>query len=1087
MRAILMICVSVVLAFGEWSSDPASPLELGSGSLPQIAATSTGGLYVAWLTAPDFHIYLQCLDVNGDPQWTPGGVLVSSEPNNSWIAVFHLNLVVDANDNAVITTVDTRTGNWEVYAYKITPDGSLLWGTSGLALSSNGGDNISPRETVIHTDNSIVVTWMLNYSTLKYQRIAADGTLLWGTQGLTISDLGGSFLSPQPVETNDDQVLIQWLRQTGSFPALSSELKVRKYNLAGQPQWAVATLNPASSFPLGNWSQDLLLDGVGGSYSSWTEMTALNQTAKLQHVGANGTVSWGQAVELSGQTDHFRVSPLLAGGASSQSVYAVWGESDANQNNRGITAQRVNLAGQKLWGDQGQAVESLGPEMYSQLNITSMDQDLLVFYIREDQHGGPDIRTARLDTNASLVWPGGHVMITNSGIAKSDLTIDEGPDCIFLSWEEAGTIRAACLRADGSLGSPEVSQPGMIYVPEDVTAIQAAIELASPGDTILVAPGVYAEHLNFLGKDLVLGSQFMTTGDTNFISQTVLDAHAAGSGVVFENGESAAAHLIGLTIQQGTGYYADPDGNGDSSYYGGGIYCDRASPTLSDLKVLDNTVSGGGGGGLFFSQSAAVLEQVLVAGNASDDVGGGLYARANSDLIIRYSSFTGNHCADVGGALYARDSSDIWLDHVRILGNSSAHAGGGIGFKHGCWPLITFTTFANNTIVHYGSAIYLNNSFPIVLNSILWDPQVNEVYFAAFDDSSELTLANCDLQGGSGAITTNDNGLVNWLAGNLDLEPAFNDTADNDFSLTLNSPCVDAGTAQFIWQGDTLIDLDDGAYQGAAPDQGAVEYEPQTLPYFPLNLATQWTYTSAADTFRIALMDSHWVDGHVYYQFDQWSVNEIFGGFRQVGNQILVRGDSTEHLLYNFGTYLGASWVYEDPHNAPETVTLVGLEDTVDTPLGVFANCYQFHRWIGADNEFYEWFAEDIGLVQRDVITFAGLQRYSLSSRGPLVALDDVGSAQPGSFKLLQNHPNPFNPVTTISYDLSEQAQVRLTIYAVTGCEISVLDQGQRSVGNYQVLWDGTTDAGIPVSTGIYFAQLSANGCTRVIKMALIK
>ena len=134
-----------------------------------------------------------------------------------------------------------------------------------------------------------------------------------------------------------------------------------------------------------------------------------------------------------------------------------------------------------------------------------------------------------------------------------------------------------------------------------------------------------------------------------------------------------------------------------------------------------------------------------------------------------------------------------------------------------------------------------------------------------------------------------------------------------------------------------------------------------------------------------------------------------------------------------------------------------------------------------------EWFAENIGLVQRDVISFAGVQRYRLSSMGPLVALDEVDRAQPGSFKLLQNYPNPFNPATTIRYDLTGQAQVKLVIYAVTGREIRVLDQGQYAAGNYQVVWDGLNDAGVSVSTGVYFARLAANGYTRVIKMALIK
>ena len=62
-------------------------------------------------------------------------MVVSDNVNGSWIAVYHLNLAVDSEDNAIITTVDQRTGGqWEVYAYKVDSDGSMLWGDDGLAL-----------------------------------------------------------------------------------------------------------------------------------------------------------------------------------------------------------------------------------------------------------------------------------------------------------------------------------------------------------------------------------------------------------------------------------------------------------------------------------------------------------------------------------------------------------------------------------------------------------------------------------------------------------------------------------------------------------------------------------------------------------------------------------------------------------------------------------------------------------------------------------------------------------------------------------------------------------------------------------------
>ncbi len=120
--------------FAQWTDNPENPQLLGNGIQPQVKMTSNGGVYFAWLTNGDYHVYLQRLNQQGIAQLSDGGMLISDNNNASWIAVYHLNLVVDNEDNAIITLVDQRTGPWEVYAYKIAPDGTMLWGADGYAF-----------------------------------------------------------------------------------------------------------------------------------------------------------------------------------------------------------------------------------------------------------------------------------------------------------------------------------------------------------------------------------------------------------------------------------------------------------------------------------------------------------------------------------------------------------------------------------------------------------------------------------------------------------------------------------------------------------------------------------------------------------------------------------------------------------------------------------------------------------------------------------------------------------------------------------------------------------------------------------------
>ncbi|MEC9376593.1 MAG: hypothetical protein VYC00_00660, partial [Candidatus Neomarinimicrobiota bacterium] len=299
MKKILLIIASllfITVTSAQWSTDPASPQSLGSGIQAQVAATSDGGVYVAWLTDGNYHVYIQRLDAAGEAQIGAINMLVSDNNNSSWIAVYHLNLAVDGDDNAIITTVDERTGIWEVYAWKIAPDGSMLWGEDGVAVTAFGASNMSPRLTVL-PDNSVVVTCTHNNNTVLFQRISSDGTLLWG-DGIQIEDNNASLVSPQPTVTVESNVLIQWIRQTGSPPYYNSELYLQTYDLDGNPQWMfpIVAAGPVV-FPMGNWSQQSVAEAGGGSFSAWTQFSGNVQNAVTQHITGEGALAWTGGVD----------------------------------------------------------------------------------------------------------------------------------------------------------------------------------------------------------------------------------------------------------------------------------------------------------------------------------------------------------------------------------------------------------------------------------------------------------------------------------------------------------------------------------------------------------------------------------------------------------------------------------------------------------------------------------------------------------------------------------------------------------------------------------------------------------------------
>ncbi|MBD3179931.1 MAG: T9SS type A sorting domain-containing protein [Candidatus Latescibacteria bacterium] len=93
----------------------------------------------------------------------------------------------------------------------------------------------------------------------------------------------------------------------------------------------------------------------------------------------------------------------------------------------------------------------------------------------------------------------------------------------------------------------------------------------------------------------------------------------------------------------------------------------------------------------------------------------------------------------------------------------------------------------------------------------------------------------------------------------------------------------------------------------------------------------------------------------------------------------------------------------------------------------------------------------------------------------------------PGGFRLYQNHPNPFNPITMISFDLPCSAEVRLVVYDVRGRVVRELAEGRKNSGRYSIPWDGRNSENRMVSSGVYFYRLTAAGRTETRKMILLR
>ncbi len=139
----------------------------------------------------------------------------------------------------------------------------------------------------------------------------------------------------------------------------------------------------------------------------------------------------------------------------------------------------------------------------------------------------------------------------------------------------------------------------------------------------------------------------------------------------------------------------------------------------------------------------------------------------------------------------------------------------------------------------------------------------------------------------------------------------------------------------------------------------------------------------------------------------------------------------------------------------------------------------------------------DYGVAPSMDVTSAGYVYYFVTATdfsgnegkpAKINTLSGVGGT-PASYVLsVSNFPNPFNPSTTVSYTVPSRGNVIVAIYDARGARVATLVNNEtRDAGAYRMEWNGRTDGGTAVSSGIYFARIEHNGAARTKKLVLLK
>lgn len=356
----------------------------------------------------------------------------------------------------------------------------------------------------------------------------------------------------------------------------------------------------------------------------------------------------------------------------------------------------------------------------------------------------------------------------------------------------------------------------ILHVPANYSSIQAAVNAAAHGDTVLVAPGTYYENIIFRGKRITVASHYLLNNEARFIRSTIINGSRpaqpdTASCVLLINREDSTAVLAGFTLTGGKGTrWLDEHGAG-FYWEGGGVLTALSSPTIRDNFIVHNeaintsrAVSAGGGGIRSGDGAPRLLNNVILANHAM--YGGGIVLNYCGGALVRNNLIAENRVDQAVAGAQTFGGGGIWVNNF-LAGARSANR-----IENNTIVGNSSSGLQNTAVAGQGGAfVFWNNALVSARNNIVW-ANTQERGTHIFATGATLNLTYSAIEGGYEG------------EGNLGAHPAF---ADSGFYLSAASPCIDAGdpsvndndvesagSGQALWPSRGALRNDMGAYGG---------------------------------------------------------------------------------------------------------------------------------------------------------------------------------------------------------------------------------------------------------------------------------
>lgn len=372
-------------------------------------------------------IYAQRLNKSGIRKWTLYGTSICNSAG-----VQKNSSIVDAdNGSAIIVWEDNRNGNYDIYAQKIDSSGNILWATNGVAVCNKTTTQKSPKIVGDNAGGAIIV-WedSLNfYWDIYAQRISSNGTLLWSSGGVSICSASNTQANPRVDEDGLGGAIFTWQDKRNNT---DYDIYAQRINSSGVVQWATNGVVICNSINTQS-NPRIEPDGSNGALIGWMDKrNGLDNNIYIQRINSSGIVQWTtNGVSVCSATNNQSALDMKYIGTSG--IVLSWKDDRASAN--AIYSQLVSLSGVPQLTSNGiqlsNSLKSLSPNVISDGNggaiVAWQDSTIL----------GWDIVSQKIDSNGNIVWNSGGKIVSSANDDQQYVSqVTDGNGGAIYAWED---------------------------------------------------------------------------------------------------------------------------------------------------------------------------------------------------------------------------------------------------------------------------------------------------------------------------------------------------------------------------------------------------------------------------------------------------------------------------------------------------------------------------------------------------------------------------------------------------------------------------------------------------------------------------